>query len=199
MNTPTLSSSQRMAFLAAFFPILDPAGIPRLEEQSADAKTLEDIVCAGLALDAMFRLRTQGDIRLSLWPRVWPWVEFIGTPRPLSRAFRDHPTTYALISETSGFWAHLVETWTFLAQLDSPYERLLVFDDLVWFLASSGVRTHPERLEEMVDAAGSIIRLAGVVADLLRTFLKHYTPEISQEPHQLTVKTSVHEFHVAVP
>ncbi|KAJ7614192.1 hypothetical protein FB45DRAFT_1064977 [Roridomyces roridus] len=205
VHTSTLSNRQRLAFLAVFFPVLDPARIPRLEEEaSADDKTLDNILCAGVALDAMFRLQAQGDIGLSLWPRVWPWVEFMRTHRdhlqdkinfPSERSFhftfilfvggfRDHPATYALMSGTPGFWACLLMAWTFLTQLDSPYECFMVLDNLGWFLANSGVRTHPERLEEMIDAAGSFIRLAGLVADFLRTFVKYYTPEIDQAPHQ---------------
>ncbi|KAJ7612208.1 hypothetical protein FB45DRAFT_1009417 [Roridomyces roridus] len=192
METPTLARSQQMAFLAVFFPVLDPARIPRLEELSAKAK--EDVSCADVALNAMFQLRKQGDIGLSLWPRVWPWVDFIHTHRQQLEdrieflpeqdfyasfslflgSYFDHPATYELISAAPGFWACVVKFWTFLTQFDTPDHMLA---HLGGFLAESGVRSHPERLEEMIDAAGSISRFAGLVEDFIRTVVKHHTSD----------------------
>ncbi|KAJ7612212.1 hypothetical protein FB45DRAFT_940103 [Roridomyces roridus] len=127
METPTLSRSQQMAFLAVFFPVLDPARIPRLEDLSARAR--QDIASADVALNAIFQLRKEGEIGFSLWPRVWPWVDFIHTHR---QQLEDHidflperdfyvsfalflgsyfinQATCDLISATPGFWACVVK------------------------------------------------------------------------------------------
>ncbi|KAJ7612224.1 hypothetical protein FB45DRAFT_940130, partial [Roridomyces roridus] len=195
MDTPTLSRSQRLAFLAVFFPSLDPARIPRLEELSADVK--EVIACADVALDATFRLRQEGSIGLSLWPCVWPWVDFIHIHRKdldgridflperdfyvyftlFAAAYRGHTATYELISATPGFWACLVKFWRFLPQLGSPDQRFVLLGHLTGFLADSGVRSHPERLEEMIDAAGSISRFARLVEYLIPTVVTHDTSD----------------------
>ncbi|KAJ7612219.1 hypothetical protein FB45DRAFT_1065570 [Roridomyces roridus] len=187
METSTLSDSQRMTFLAVFFPTLDPARIPRLEELSSGA--IEDIACAEVALDAIFQLRMQGDVGLFLWPHIWPWVDFIHTHRKqledridllseedfyvsFSRflvSYCDHRATYELISATPGFWACVVKFWTFLTQFHDSDQRFLLLSLLGGFLAVTGVRSHPERLEEMIDAAGSISRFAGLVEDFIRT------------------------------
>ncbi|KAJ7607669.1 hypothetical protein FB45DRAFT_1067725 [Roridomyces roridus] len=170
IETPTLCSSQRLAFLAVFFPVLDPTRIPRLEELSTTA--LQDIASADVALDAMFHLRTQGEIGLSLWPRLGQkkfYVDFT----LFAGAYHDHPATYALMSGTPGFGACIVKAWTFLAPLNDPNERYIMLNDLSGFLADSGVRSHPERLEEMIDAAGSIDIFAALVVEYIRTVRKH--------------------------
>ncbi|KAJ7610452.1 hypothetical protein FB45DRAFT_1121514 [Roridomyces roridus] len=77
------------------------------------------------------------------------------------------------MSASPGFWACLVRSWIFLTQLDMPNERSLLLDGLSRFLADCDVRSHPERLKEMVDAAGSIGSFAKLVEDFIGTVAEH--------------------------
>ncbi|KAJ7612216.1 hypothetical protein FB45DRAFT_1118014 [Roridomyces roridus] len=194
--------SQRQAFLAAFFPVLDPARIPHLEEFSANSKAKEDIACADVAVNAMFDIPNEGDIGLSLWPRVWPWVDFIHTHRQhledridflpeivfyscfiiFVGLLSDHEATRQLIFATPGFWACLTKSWTFLTQLNIEIQGFVVFTYIGRFIVESSVRSRPERLEEMIDAAGSINHFAGLVVDFIRTVLKYCMSDLTRSP-----------------
>ncbi|KAJ7610461.1 hypothetical protein FB45DRAFT_875813 [Roridomyces roridus] len=153
-----------------------------------------------LFIRAMFHLRPQGEIGLSLWPRVWPWIEFIqihhfnGAPQrdDLERLFsveltlfvgvlRDHPGKYALMSASPGFWACLTKSWTFLAQLDNAHERSLMLDELSRFLVECDVPSRLERLEEKIAAAGSIDSFAELVEDF-HPYSRRAQPEPSRPP-----------------
>ncbi|KAJ7620086.1 hypothetical protein FB45DRAFT_147146 [Roridomyces roridus] len=194
LDSPTLSESQRVAFTPIFFHNLNPTRIPapeHLEKLEEVAFAIEDIACAAISLDGIRHcLYTKGAIGLSLWPRVWPWVEFINLHRTQLEsvgidlapeetfhidfllffgAFRGHKTTFALMCSTPGFWTCFVETWKFLAQVDSPQMRGALLDDIGGILCSSRVRSHPERLEEMIQAAGSLDELAILIVDYIRT------------------------------
>ncbi|KAJ7612744.1 hypothetical protein FB45DRAFT_1009316, partial [Roridomyces roridus] len=197
MDIPSLSSSQWIAFLPVFFAVLDPARIPHpdiLEELAKHAKAQEDIACASVALDGIFRLGGQGDRGLFLWPRVWQWVEFIHTYREqlgeielipeitfyfdfidFARTLQSQSDAFALMTETRGFWACIVQSWTFLAEERDGYPRdcSILLSNLGAFLGESGLRSHPERLEEMIDAAGSMDQLAGLVVEHIRTVINH--------------------------
>ncbi|KAJ7612200.1 hypothetical protein FB45DRAFT_1065555 [Roridomyces roridus] len=139
----------------------------------------------------------QGEIGLSLWLRVWPWADFIHTHRKQLEdrieflpertfytslalfvgAFFNHPATYDLIFAEQRFWACVIKFWTFLTEFEEPNQRFVMLGHLSGFLADSRLRSYPERLDHMIDAAGSIGRLARLVADFIRTIVTHYTSE----------------------
>ncbi|KAJ7610444.1 hypothetical protein FB45DRAFT_875799 [Roridomyces roridus] len=171
MDTSALSNSQRMAFLAVFFPVLDPARVPPLEDLSADAKTIEDFTCADVALQATFHLRPQGEIGLSLWPRVWPWIDFIHKRAGNLSLPDSSPQRLFYIDFT--LFVGAFHSWTFLIQIENPHGCSLLLDVLSRFLAACDVHSHPERLEEIVDAAGSINTFADLVEDFIRTIVEH--------------------------
>ncbi|KAJ7641818.1 hypothetical protein FB45DRAFT_1054235 [Roridomyces roridus] len=194
MDTPTLSDRERRAFLPVFFAVLDPARIPnadKLEELLRYPKDIEAIGCADVSLGAVLDLRPPNAIGPSLWPRVWPWVHFFHTYRehlnriPLMPETHFYPDvllfaasligddsapTSELIYSAPGFWDCFIEGWKLLTRgVDDPDS--LVYD-LGVILAESNLGWHPERLQAMIDAAGSIQHLAGLIVDYIRTVNK---------------------------
>ncbi|KAJ7614979.1 hypothetical protein FB45DRAFT_249847 [Roridomyces roridus] len=204
MGTPTLSDSQSRAFLPVFFAILDPARIPRpevLEFFLTDAQAQDDVMSAFLGLKGIFRLGPTGAIGGAVWPRVWAWVDFVhihrdhlgaggmSLPSDMMRSLylgfllfagelHDHPATYELMSAAPGFWHCILEAWKCLGGVDDPAHAWL--NELVRLLADSAIDLYPERLEELIDSAGSLDHLAALVVDYIRTLIKQ--PFHAQDP-----------------
>ncbi|KAJ7609832.1 hypothetical protein FB45DRAFT_1066421 [Roridomyces roridus] len=160
LRSSSLSTTQRLALLPLFFANLDPAKIPsmeQLDELHRHPAVREDVLCAVVALDATFSFspHISPAVGPSLWPRVWAWFDFVCTYREylldllitfppekmfylefitFTQQFEHHPASYALMSTTPGFWGRIVE---------AP-------------LGYSGVDPGSSRLEEVIEAAGSL-------------------------------------------
>ncbi|KAJ7614982.1 hypothetical protein FB45DRAFT_936558 [Roridomyces roridus] len=190
-NARRLSASQRLGLLPVFFANLDVEKIPtsqQLEDLGHSPTILEDISCAVISLDAVFHLDATGDVGTSLWPRVWGWFEFLEMHRDhlpgisldpetssyfdfmcFIGCFRSHPATYDLLSTTPHFWTHIVKAWSLLPQMDDAGQRTMMLSTLGEFLSTSNARPDSELLAEMVEAAGSMNDLAGLVLNFVRT------------------------------
>ncbi|KAJ7609888.1 hypothetical protein FB45DRAFT_1066450 [Roridomyces roridus] len=190
---PSLSSSQRLAFLPVFFANLDPEKIPTsddLDNPLRQPVTREDVLCALSSLDAVLNLTAPEDVGPSLWPRVWAWFDFVHVHRDLFigigvtgfppekifylnfikfvDAFRCHSATRTVISTGPRFWACLVKGWMFLPEIDDPL-RTTLLQTLADFFG--GMIAHPEAssVEAMVQAAGSVEDLASLILLFVRT------------------------------
>ncbi|KAJ7620063.1 hypothetical protein FB45DRAFT_1062462 [Roridomyces roridus] len=195
--TGNLTKEQRLGFLPVWFFNLDPARVPRpaiLETLEQNPAAVEDISCAAVSLLGLFDIGPAWDTAVSLWPRVWPWVDFIhlhwhyleGFPALgsqqefyisyiscLHRFHRDSDAeTLVLITSTPNFWSTLVKGWTFLADVDDSLDRRIMLNGIGGFAADAEVSKHPERLQEMIDEVGSIDILARLVMDFIAAVLK---------------------------
>ncbi|KAJ7615339.1 hypothetical protein FB45DRAFT_873437 [Roridomyces roridus] len=125
-----------------------------------------------------------------MWPRAWPWFHFVHVHRDLLLglgtdilpsekflyldfigfvdAVRGDSQTEKLIATTPGFWACLVKSWGFLPQIDNPDVRKKLMYTIADFLGGRSARPGRSQFEEMVEAAGSVDRLAFLLVLFLR-------------------------------
>ncbi|KAJ7622241.1 hypothetical protein FB45DRAFT_870455 [Roridomyces roridus] len=163
MDSSPLSDSQRLTFLPVFFSLLDRARIPAaevLEEIDQYPAIVEDISCAAMALDTIFALSPKAATGLSLWPRVWPWVQFIHVHHASldtlgiallqysvgivhwASGFRFHAPTYALMSSTPRFWAYIIDCWTLLTNAEDPEARQALLRGVGPLITGPDIRSH---------------------------------------------------------
>ncbi|KAJ7602375.1 hypothetical protein FB45DRAFT_1015492 [Roridomyces roridus] len=202
LDVPSLTPSQRLAFLPVFFANLDPDKVPG-SEQLDDANLRPAI--------------RKEDVGPSLWPRVWAWFNFVhvlghreillllGICMPSEHEFcvdfisfvnviTSHLPTRTLIATTPGFRACLVKGWECLPAIDNPSKRTIFLYTISLFL---GRVTTPSQFEEMLEAAGSVDHIAFLVLLFLRTAVTGPLIEPSQPATYMhNVLAFVHLFHI---
>ncbi|KAJ7438366.1 hypothetical protein B0H11DRAFT_2254649 [Mycena galericulata] len=186
-----------MAFLPVFFVNLDPDGIPSSAELEVfRPHTMDTVSRAVVSLDAISRIYPPIDFGLTLWPRAWPWLDFIhthwtnlpGVPLipestfyanfiKFSGNFHDHPDTYSIMSATSGFRVMVSKAWTFLPAIAEPRRELLL-SDLSGFIADSSPGNPANRAELLEGAGGTLDDLASLVVEYLYAVAKQDSPLI---------------------
>ncbi|KAJ6452690.1 hypothetical protein C8R47DRAFT_1168963 [Mycena vitilis] len=133
------SDAQRICFLPIFFTHVDPTQIPSLEEvETRDPATENRLACATLALRSIFDMSV-GDADKELWPRIWPWLQFVSDnhehlpaacgARPDLLLFQfvgfvaqnycyiSPPSIPQFVSSTPGFRVLIGRTWMLLSVL----------------------------------------------------------------------------------
>ncbi|KAJ7183464.1 hypothetical protein C8R46DRAFT_1344292 [Mycena filopes] len=189
------SNDPIVEFLPAFYGSLDTSPIPELiarlgssSSSSADYQFFDDKVSrACLALQSILALDTKAMVPTpaapDLWPRIWPWVEFIDTYRdPLPKIqmlenqvvyynavlniillLRRHEATAAVIDATPGIRVILVRIWALYVQ-DPEIAGKNKFGNLCGYIHSS-LKLHedPNFAEAIEGAGGSRAELATIV------------------------------------
>ncbi|KAJ7627386.1 hypothetical protein FB45DRAFT_1004844 [Roridomyces roridus] len=201
MDDSKLSDAQKLAFLPILYANLDSDKVPAaplVDELARHPTVVDDIRCAVVSLEAVFGMRLNGEVGVFLWPRVAVWIDFIDLHRKLlpeticdllpadmtlytdfmsfCGPLHDDPETYAIMASTPRFWRWLVKTLTFLPRIPEQYLRAIMLNDIGGFLADSGVRSHPERLEEMIDMTG------GSIDDFFAPLIWEYLHSAIQDP-----------------
>ncbi|KAJ7508191.1 hypothetical protein B0H11DRAFT_1966840 [Mycena galericulata] len=187
--------SQQLAFLPVLFCNLDPAGIPTGEALKVlDRCTRDTVSRASVSLDGLSCIFPPVAAGVSLWPRVWPWIDFMDTNwdhlsgvslRPKFNFYFDfikfcgwfhkHPETSELMSGTAGFRVLIARTWRFLPAIPEPRRELLI-GDLGTLIAHSSLRD-PHNLSELLEGAGGTVDgLASLVVDYLRAVAERTLP-----------------------
>ncbi|KAJ7670093.1 hypothetical protein DFH06DRAFT_1125488 [Mycena polygramma] len=203
MRSRRLPDAQTIAFLPAFFVNLDPTGIPTSEELEVfEPRTRDAVSRAVISLDAISRIyHLPLAVGVSLWPRVWPWTQFIDTyweqlpgvslPEELTfylnfikvcGQFHDHPATYSLISSTPGFWTMIARVWTFVPEVVPAIRREGLLSDLGGFIADSNP-SNPDHFSELIEGAGGTVEhLALLVVEYMQDVAGRSNPAINGSP-----------------
>ncbi|KAJ7133987.1 hypothetical protein C8R43DRAFT_1205529 [Mycena crocata] len=201
-------------FLPIFFFNLKPDRIPTMDQLDLFLpETLNDIMCAGLALGAVLQLRHGVDVALALWPRLWPWMDFICTYQqhlPLTETpvtnpflrvksflvnflrFTDrlliNPQAYEAVSSTVGFRR-------MIARAD------LVLHDLCRFMLAFP-QGQQEAVDEMIEGAGGTVEdLTQLVVTYLQILITH-PPNIADRHLYIRAALSFvndADFHLPLP
>ncbi|KAJ7440217.1 hypothetical protein B0H11DRAFT_2353802 [Mycena galericulata] len=183
-----------MAFLPVFFVNLDPDGIPSSAELEVfRPHTMDTVSRAVVSLDAISRIYPPMDFGLTLWPRAWPWLDFLhthwtnlpGVPLipestfyanfiKFSGNFHDHPDTYSMMSATPGFRVMVSKAWTFLPAIAEPQWELLL-SDLSGFIADSSPGNPANRAELLEGPVDSPMIRGSTASHISRlSFLKAF-------------------------
>ncbi|KAJ7186148.1 hypothetical protein C8R46DRAFT_1185613 [Mycena filopes] len=91
-------SHKELGFLPVLYHLLDPSKIPsdtEMDRESLTEATLTTITAAFLALEGLSILPPPLEAHADLWPRVWPWVQFLDVYHP---RIPEAPTTDVLHS-----------------------------------------------------------------------------------------------------
>jgi hypothetical protein len=159
--------------LPVFYALLDPSLIP-------DANNLEHIItsrtedpsigCAMLSLDVLRSLAMRSsviqDAAPDLWPRVWPWVQFMHIfrqffPRstefisdvPILIGLSDNPQFFPVISATPGVRTIMADAWEELVGDSTVQVATKLLPSL-----SQGIEIF-ENFEEITTALGGVDKL----------------------------------------
>ncbi|KAJ7113110.1 hypothetical protein C8R44DRAFT_984922 [Mycena epipterygia] len=131
--------------LPAFYANLDPADIPTSEKMDAlDPAAGDTLYRALISVQALYRGFTSipSELLSHLWPRVWPWLQFldtyayflVGAPVAATncvqsllqiRQFQEDPHTAALIDLTPGVCILVARAWAFLLRAPIPNDDAL--------------------------------------------------------------------------
>ncbi|KAJ7633930.1 hypothetical protein DFH06DRAFT_1479489 [Mycena polygramma] len=196
MDAPNTSEAQRSLLLPVFFANLDPEEIPTSEQLEVFSPHTEDTIARAVsALETIYSINMSKAVGADIWPRVWPWYNFINAhwdhlpgielmPALIFHtdfllfigAFHDDPPSTALMLSTLGFRAMLVKVWSLLPDVDEPKRLEMTLNDLCGFIADCGARDRTN-LEEMVEAAGgSLENLASLVTEFVTAVIRRESP-----------------------
>lgn len=183
---PDLPQEQIVLLLAALYPNLDPAAIPKLDALdnalSAGIR-LPRVEGAMMALNALSSISRLGffpvDAAPDLWPRAWKWIDFLhtywdylpGLPHEeiddmcqndayIVMTLANHKPTARLIYATHGVRFLLVSAWKTLLDKRSPVPEVAeaAFQDAGRILNILTFDSNNARNnEEILDAAGGNI------------------------------------------
>ncbi|KAJ7827095.1 hypothetical protein B0H13DRAFT_1917808 [Mycena leptocephala] len=169
----TLDGPQKATFLPIFFHNLDPVRIPSPEQlELFDRPARDDVSCAVLSLHLFFNNSPHLDLGVSVWPRIWSWVNYIhihwdhlpGIALPLdvifyidffvfAGRFRCDSRTCAFMSTTPGFRTLVAKAWTFLPAIVEPH-RLVVVTTVLGFVLDDLNNRDSAQFEEIIEGAG---------------------------------------------
>ncbi|KAJ7085967.1 hypothetical protein C8R43DRAFT_1142442 [Mycena crocata] len=175
----TATEQQHNLLLPVFYTHLDPAGVPNEDQFDTDSPPSElhgRIARAFQSLEALYVIQFPADIGPTIWPRVWPWIQFLylyrtgnlpGLPLQSERVFcleflmfagtfTEHPATYALMLATSGLRYMVAKAWRYVPAIPDPKKREVALSDLRAFVADEHA-TDPLPLAELVDGAGGTL------------------------------------------
>ncbi|KAJ7748293.1 hypothetical protein DFH07DRAFT_962189 [Mycena maculata] len=189
------TDAQNILTLPVFYVNLDPAGIPDEDHFDTEHPPADAESCIGRALqsiEALNGIQIPTGIGPDIWPRVWPWVQFIYMYRDhlpnISRqserafcleflmftgAFADHAETISLILSTPGVRFMVAKAWPYVPEIVDPKERQLGFNDLRSFMVDEAF-TDTNNLAEMIDGAGGTL---GHLARLIVLYIRGMVPE----------------------
>jgi hypothetical protein len=200
----TLDGPQKATFLPIFFHNLDPVRIPSPGQlELFDRPARDDVSCAVLSLHLFFNNSPHLDLGVSVWPRIWSWVNYIHIhwdhlpeiALPLdvifyidflvfAGRFRCDPQTCALMS-TPGFRTLVAKAWTFLPVIVEPHRLALVTTVLGFVLGDLNNRDSAH-LEEIIEGAGgSLSDLAILVVKYIHSVVENQdlTSDVAAAPH----------------
>ncbi|KAJ7654027.1 hypothetical protein DFH06DRAFT_1203447 [Mycena polygramma] len=180
-----LPHNQLVLLLPVFFIHLDPSSTPTVDRLDATlgTETLRATVERGF--ESLSALATLADLDLipldvapDLWPRVWPWMDFIQTYwnylpgfRPsdqlpncarmatLINTLQGHQETTVVIAKTRGVRTIFARVWARALHDDSFSPDALALHELhriLFFLYVDNDMRNPENLAEVVAGTGGI-------------------------------------------
>ncbi|KAK7063735.1 hypothetical protein R3P38DRAFT_2593496 [Favolaschia claudopus] len=175
------SAPQFLCLLPVFYLFLDPSRIPTIDElESPSELIVRDCTAALLALNAIITSFPPRKTCPDLWPRVWPWFQFISTYHPLlhdiTALITDEKQFYGgfmtfcydmcddsanrkLITSTPGCPFIAVRAWTMFSRRKDFHESQSVLAMVQDFLFRGDAS-----LDELLEGAGgSITDLADLV------------------------------------
>ncbi|KAJ7624221.1 hypothetical protein DFH06DRAFT_1230018 [Mycena polygramma] len=164
--------------LPIFYVNLDPREVPdqdRYDTENPPADAESRIGRALMSLISLYTLQFPIEIGPDIWPRVWPWVQFIYTYRnhlpniPSQSAgvfcleflmfagtFANHEETFSLIRSTPRVWFFVAKAWPRVPKILDPKKREVGFSDLRSFIEGDKVH-EPANFAELIDGAGGTL------------------------------------------
>ncbi|KAJ7604512.1 hypothetical protein DFH06DRAFT_1254770 [Mycena polygramma] len=164
--------------LPIFYTNLDPLDVPdqdRYDTENPPADAESRIGRALLSLVSLYVLQFPVEIGPDIWPRVWPWVQFIYTYREhlpnipsqsegvfcleflmFVGTFAKHEETFSLIRSTPGIWFFVAKAWPRVPKILDPQKRVVGFTDLCSFISEGDV-FEPANLAELIEGAGGTL------------------------------------------
>ncbi|KAJ6517395.1 hypothetical protein C8R47DRAFT_1312885 [Mycena vitilis] len=201
----TATEAQTLLMLPIFYTNLDPSDVPdpdRYDTENPPADAESRIGRALLSLISLYTLQFPVEIGPDIWPRVWPWVQFIYTYRDdlpnipqqsegifcleflmFAGTFADHEETFSLIQSTPGVWFFVAKAWPRVPKIVDPKKREVGFSDLRSFITGNNV-LEPANLAELIDGAGGTL---GHLAHLTALYLEAMIPVDGSTIHYMYV------------
>ncbi|KAJ7291801.1 hypothetical protein C8J57DRAFT_220470 [Mycena rebaudengoi] len=119
---------------------------------------------------------------LDLWPRIWPWLQFMDTYHGSIRTvklgeadllltigcFRRHGPNDSLMKSTIGIWEMVMRAWVIIYDVQDQHMRKQAFIELGTFLRQNLQTEDFPHLEEAVAGAAGSIDLASLVVKHLK-------------------------------
>ncbi|KAJ7642604.1 hypothetical protein DFH06DRAFT_603600 [Mycena polygramma] len=180
--------------LPVWYTNLDPAHIPNPHDFDRDDLYADAEGCisrAMVSLQTLYATTFPTSIGLDIWPRAWPWVQFLYMYRdhlpnipPLAGdqfcvdflmfagTFFDHEETFSLITSSPGVFFMVAKAWPHALQVMHPSKREVVLNDLHSFIAHDDV-VIPANRAEIIDGAGGTLNH---VADLIVLYIEAVAP-----------------------
>ncbi|KAJ7670068.1 hypothetical protein DFH06DRAFT_1179929 [Mycena polygramma] len=190
----TATEEQILFMLPVFYTNLDPAGVPDLDHYDTENPSADAEKCIGRALLSLLCLyvtKFPSSIGPDIWPRVWPWIQFLyiyreHLPNAPSQSedvfcldflmfvgnFANHGESFALILATPGVRFLVAKAWPHVPHIMDPRKRELGFTDLRSFMVNTTI-AEPINFAEIVDGAGGTL---GHVADLITLYMEAMFP-----------------------
>ncbi|KAJ7504980.1 hypothetical protein B0H11DRAFT_2273188 [Mycena galericulata] len=175
------SEDEDILLLPAYYVLLDPTGIPTMEQLDSPVPALETSITQVLdLLQFLFRIPVPLHLGSDLWPRVWKWVYFLHTYRdhlpgpPIDEAtfcldfilfaanFHTDEAAAEFICATPRFIFLAARAWTFIFHDHTKDWRELVFAQLWCFVADMDP-SNPKNFEDIVEGAGGMHNLARIL------------------------------------
>ncbi|KAJ6490240.1 hypothetical protein C8R47DRAFT_1195796 [Mycena vitilis] len=191
---PRLCTSPSALYLLPILYVnLDPTTIPTadaLDAITATGRCPHFIVAASVALKALRgmvdvnRMTVQVEAVLDLWPRIWPWMQFLHTYWEFLPTFhpdeevktylanyrivtmlREHPEARRVIYSQRGLRSIFTKAWTMILLDDVLADQSVAFLHSFALLAIvTNELFSPQNFQEVIDGAGgSLNRLATAV------------------------------------
>ncbi|KAJ7607645.1 hypothetical protein DFH06DRAFT_1486488 [Mycena polygramma] len=194
-----IPKDQAVLLLPVFYGHLSPSLIPTtdaLEAMIESGITTPAIECADKALTALSKMVQKNlippDASPDLWPRVWPWMEFLHvywdylgsfTARGKIHSFliytsillflQDHPESTAIVCATSGVRVLIAQAWkgllhsNLITNAAAPKELIRLVIPLTTDIGN------PANFDEILDGVG------GTNSDLVDVIITHISLALS--------------------
>ncbi|KAJ7670060.1 hypothetical protein DFH06DRAFT_1321079 [Mycena polygramma] len=190
----TATEEQSLFMLPVFYINLNPATVPDLDHYDTENPSADAESCIGRALVSLlslYAMKLPPGIGPDIWPRVWPWIQFLHIYREhlpnmpsqsedvlcfdflvFAGTFSDHVESFALILSTPGVCFLVAEAWPHVLQILDHRERELGLTELYSFIADTKI-TEPTNFAELINGAGGTL---DHLADLIVRYIEAMLP-----------------------
>ncbi|KAF7341407.1 MYND-type domain-containing protein [Mycena venus] len=213
IQNPLIPPQEADLLLPVVYVLLNPSLIPQGDtlDRIIITETIlpSPIGCAAMALTILGALRRVSsiiqEISFDLWPRVWPWMQFLDTylqylpgwtapgvqsavlvHYPILLSFCDHPLTSSIVLATPGVRIVLTHGWMALLDTDTIATPEAAIDLVKTLSHDVADRTN---FEEIISAVG------GSYDNLTSLMLKHISLALSFPEPDMRVRLLTYILH----